>query len=132
MTLLILNSLKRHFEFRYQLDFSDSLNLLIMKCMQNVTNSQHVLKSRSYKEVMNDFNRDEWLKIMKKENKFFLINEIWTLTNSFKTDEYFATNEFTRSRKKNTTKFCATKRDEWFAISNKSKSWIIQKRSSRW
>jgi hypothetical protein len=36
---LILNSLKRYFELRYRLDFSDSLNLLVMKCMQNVTNS---------------------------------------------------------------------------------------------
>jgi hypothetical protein len=30
---------------------------------------------------MNDFNRNEWLKIMKNENKFLLINEIWILTN---------------------------------------------------
>jgi hypothetical protein len=81
MILLILNSLKRHLELRYRLESSDSLSLLIMKCMQNVTNSQHVLKSRSYKETMNDFNRDEWLKIMKNENKFLLTNEIWILTN---------------------------------------------------
>jgi hypothetical protein len=33
---------------------------------------------------MNDLNRDEWLKIMKNENNFFLINEIWILTNSFR------------------------------------------------
>jgi hypothetical protein len=84
MILLALNSLKRHFELRYRLNFFDSLNLLIMRCMQNVTNFQHVLKSRSYKKIMNDLNRDEWLKIMKNENKFFLTNEIWTLTNSFR------------------------------------------------
>jgi hypothetical protein len=89
MILLILNSLKRHFELRYRLNSSDSLSLLIMKCMQNVTNSQHVLKSRSYKKIMNDFNRDEWLKIMKNENKFFLTNEIWTLTNLFRDRRVF-------------------------------------------
>jgi hypothetical protein len=81
---LALNSLKRHLELRYRLDFSDSLNLLVMKCMQSVTNFQHVLKLWSYKKIMNDFNRDEWLKIMKNENKFLLINEIWILTNSFR------------------------------------------------
>jgi hypothetical protein len=82
--LLTLNSLKRHFELRYRLSFFDSLNLLIMRCMQNVTNSQQILKSRSYKKVMNDFNRDDWLKVMKNENKFLLINETWILTNSLK------------------------------------------------
>ncbi len=81
---LILNSLKRHFELRYRLSFFDSLSLLIMRCMQNVTNFQQTLKSRSYKEVMNDLNRDDWLKVMKNENKFLLINETWILTNSFK------------------------------------------------
>jgi hypothetical protein len=81
MISLALNSLKRHFELRYRLDSLDSLSLLIMRCMQNVTNSQHVLKSRSYKKTMNDFSRDEWLKIMKNENKFLLTNEIWILTN---------------------------------------------------
>jgi hypothetical protein len=65
MIFLIFNSLKRHLELRYRLDFSDSLSLLIMQCMQNVTNLQHALKSRSYKEIMNDFSRDEWLKVMK-------------------------------------------------------------------
>jgi hypothetical protein len=84
MIFLILNSLKRYLELRYRLDSSDSLNLLIMRCMQNVTNFQHVLKSRSYKKIMNDFNRDEWLKIMKNEKKFLLTNEIWILTNFFK------------------------------------------------
>jgi hypothetical protein len=84
MISLIFNYSKRHFELRYRLNSSDSLNLLIMKCMQNVTNFQHVLKSRSYKKIMHDFNRDKWLKIMKNENKFLLTNEIWTLTNFFK------------------------------------------------
>jgi hypothetical protein len=71
MIFLIFNSLKRHFELRYRLNFFDSLSLLIMKCMQNVTNFKYVLKSRSYKKIMNDCNRDEWLKIMKNENKSF-------------------------------------------------------------
>jgi hypothetical protein len=39
---------------------------------------------RLYKKTMNDLNRDEWLKIMRNENKFLLINEIWTLINFFK------------------------------------------------
>jgi hypothetical protein len=38
MISLALNSLERHFELRYRLDSSDSLSLLIMRCMQNVTN----------------------------------------------------------------------------------------------
>jgi hypothetical protein len=33
---------------------------------------------------MNDSNRKEWTKIMKNENIFLLINEIWTLINFFK------------------------------------------------
>jgi hypothetical protein len=80
----IFSALKRHFELRYRLDFSNSLNLLIMKCMKNVIDFQQIAKSRSYKKTMNDFNRDEWLKIMKNENNSFLINEIWTLINFFK------------------------------------------------
>jgi hypothetical protein len=84
MISLALNSLERHLELRYRLDSSDSLNLLIMKCMQNVTNSQHAFKLWSYKEIMNDFSRDEWLKVMKNENKFLLTNEIWILTNSLR------------------------------------------------
>jgi hypothetical protein len=89
MISLTFNSLKRHFELRYRLNFSDSLSLLIMRCMQNVTNFQHALKSQSYKEIMNDFSRDEWLKVMKNENKFLLINEIWILTNSLKNRRVF-------------------------------------------
>jgi hypothetical protein len=81
---LVLNSLKRHLELRYRLDFSHSLTLLVMRCIQNATNSQQVLKFRLFKKIMNDFNRDKWLKIMKKKNKSFLINEIWILTNSSK------------------------------------------------
>jgi hypothetical protein len=83
-SISILSVLERHFELRYRLDFFDFLNLLIMKCMKNVSNSRQTLKSRSYKKIMNDFNRDEWFKIMKNENKSLLINEIWILTNSFK------------------------------------------------
>jgi hypothetical protein len=52
--------------------------------MKNAIDFQQITKSRSYKKTMNDFNRDEWLKIMKKKNNFLLINEIWTLINFFK------------------------------------------------
>ncbi len=83
-SISILSALKRHLELRYRLDSSDSLNLLIMRCMKNVIDSQQILKSRSYKKTRNDSSRDEWLKIMKNENKSFLINEIWTLINSSK------------------------------------------------
>jgi hypothetical protein len=78
-SISILSVLKRHFELRYRFDSFNSLNLLIMKCMKNVINSQQISKSRSYKKIMNDLNRDEWLKIMKNENKFFWFNEIWKL-----------------------------------------------------
>jgi hypothetical protein len=80
----ILSVLERHFELRYRLDSSNSLNLLIMRCMKNVTDSQQILKFRSYKKTMNDSNRDEWQKIMKNENISLLINEIWTLIDLFK------------------------------------------------
>jgi hypothetical protein len=83
-SISIFSVLKRHFELRYRLDFFDFLDLLIMKCMKNVIDFQQILKSRSYKKTINDSNRDEWLKIMKNENKFLLINEIWTLINLFK------------------------------------------------
>jgi hypothetical protein len=129
---LALNSLKRYFELRYRLDSFDSLKLLIMKCIKNVIDFQQALKSRSYKKAMNDSSRKKWIKIMKNENNFFLINEIWTLINFLKIDEYFATNEFTRSKKKNTTRFCVTKRAEWFKDLNKSKDWITRKHSFRW
>jgi hypothetical protein len=84
MIFLVFNSLERHFELHYRLDSFDFLNLLIMKCMKNVIDSQQALKSRSYKKTMNDSNREEWIKIMKNENIFFLINDIWTLINSFR------------------------------------------------
>ncbi len=57
--------------------------------MKNVIDFQQIAKSRSYKKTMNDFNRNEWLKIMKNENNFLLINEIWTLINSFKNRRVF-------------------------------------------
>jgi hypothetical protein len=44
-------------------------------------------------------------------------------------DEYFEINEFIKSKEKIMTKFCVIKQDEWFAISSKSKNWIIRKRS---
>jgi hypothetical protein len=83
-SISILSVLKRYLELRYRFDFFDFLNLLIMRCMKNVIDFQQTLKSRSYKKTINDSNRDEWLKIMKNENKFLLINEIWTLINFFK------------------------------------------------
>ncbi len=55
-----------------------------MKCMKNVIDFQQILKFRSYKKIMNDSSRKEWVKIMKNENNFLLINEIWTLINSFR------------------------------------------------
>jgi hypothetical protein len=83
-TLSTLSVLNRHFELRYRFDFFDSLDLLIMKCMKNVIDFQQILKLRSYKKIMNDSSREEWIKIMKNENNSLLINEIWTLINSFK------------------------------------------------
>ncbi len=85
----IISALERHFKLRHRLDFSNSLNLLIMKCMKNVIDFQQIAKSRSYKKTMNDSSRNEWLKIMKNENNFLLINEIWTLINSFKNRRIF-------------------------------------------
>jgi hypothetical protein len=83
-SISILSVLKRHFELRYRFDFSDLLDLLIMKCMKNVIDSQQVLKSRSYKKTMNDSSREEWIKIMKNENISLLINTIWTLISLFR------------------------------------------------
>jgi hypothetical protein len=83
-SISILSALERHFELRYRLNFSDLLDFLIMKCMKNVIDSQQALTSSSYKKTMNDSNRDEWLKFMKNENKFLLINETWKLINFFK------------------------------------------------
>jgi hypothetical protein len=88
-SISILSVLKRHFELRYRFDSFDLLNLLIMKCMKNVIDSQQALKSRSYKKTMNDSSRKQWVKIMKNENIFLLINEIWTLINSFRDRRVF-------------------------------------------
>jgi hypothetical protein len=52
--------------------------------MKNVIDFQQILKSRSYNKAMNDSNRNKWIKIMKNENIFLLINEIWTLINLFR------------------------------------------------
>jgi hypothetical protein len=60
-----------------------------MNCMKSVIDFQQILKSRSYKKTMNDSSRKEWIKIMKNENNFFLINEIWTLVNLFKDRRVF-------------------------------------------
>jgi hypothetical protein len=60
-----------------------------MRCIKNVIDFQQILKSRLYKKIMNDLNRKKWIKIMKNENNFFLINEIWTLINFFKDRRIF-------------------------------------------
>jgi hypothetical protein len=60
-----------------------------MRYMKNVIDFQQILKSRSYKKTMNDLNRKKWIKIMKNENNFFEINEIWTLINFFKDRRIF-------------------------------------------
>jgi hypothetical protein len=60
-----------------------------MKCMKNVLNFQQILKFRLYEKIMNDLSWNEWLKVMKNENKSLLINEIWILTNSFKNRRVF-------------------------------------------
>jgi hypothetical protein len=57
--------------------------------MKNVIDFQQIAKSRLYKKTMNDFNRNEWLKMMKNENNFLLINEIWTLINFIKNRRIF-------------------------------------------
>jgi hypothetical protein len=109
---LILNSLKRHFELRYRFDFSDSLNLLIMTYMQYVIDFQQIVKSRSYKKIMNDSNNDEWQKIMKNEINSFLINEIWILIDSFKNRRIF--------------------RDKWVYKIKKKKQNEILRYKTRW
>jgi hypothetical protein len=88
-TFSTLSVLDRHLELRYRLDFFDSLNLLIMRCMKNVIDFQQILKSRSYKKIMNNSSREKWIKIMKNENNSLLINEIWTLINSFRNRREF-------------------------------------------
>jgi hypothetical protein len=101
--------------------------------MKNVIDFQQILKSRSYKKTINDSNRDEWLKIMKNENKFLLISENWTLINLFKNRRVLRDKWIYKIKKKmNMTKFCVTKRDEWFVISSRSRNWIIRKLSFRW
>jgi uncharacterized protein YqgQ len=57
--------------------------------MKNVIDSQQILKSRSYKKIMNDSSRDNWLKIMKNENKSLLINETWKLINFLRNRRVF-------------------------------------------
>ncbi len=58
-SISILSALKRHHELRYRFDFSDFLDLLIMKCMKNVIDSQQALKSRSNKKTMNDSSQEK-------------------------------------------------------------------------
>ncbi len=89
LSISIFSVLKRHFELRYRLDSFDFLNILIIRCMKNVIDSQQALKSQSYKKTMNDLSRDKWLKIMKNENKSFLINESWKMINFFKDRRVF-------------------------------------------
>ncbi len=83
------NALKRHFELRYRLDFFDSLNLLMMSCMKNVIDFNQILKFRSYKKIMKNFNRNKEITIMKNENNSFFVNKTWFLTNAFKNQRVF-------------------------------------------
>jgi hypothetical protein len=53
------SALKKHLEFRYRLNFFDSLNLLITSCMKNVIDLDQVWKSRSYKKITKNFNRNK-------------------------------------------------------------------------
>jgi hypothetical protein len=57
--LLIRSALKKYFEFFYHFNFFDSLRLWIMSCMKNVINFNQILKSRSYKKIMKNFNEDK-------------------------------------------------------------------------
>jgi hypothetical protein len=57
-------------------------------------------------------------------------SEHWLIL--LKIDEYFAINEFTKSKEKHMTRFYVTKRVEWFENLNKSRNWIILKSLSRW
>ncbi len=86
---LTRKTLKKYFELRYRLDFSNSLNLLIINCMKNVIDFNYVLKSRLYKKIMKNFNEDKWITIIKNENNFLLINKTWFLTNAFKSKRVF-------------------------------------------
>jgi hypothetical protein len=80
----ISSALKRHLEFRYRFDFSNSLNLLILKCMKNVIDFSQILESRSYKKIMKNLDCHKWIIVMKNENISLLINKTWTLINIFK------------------------------------------------
>jgi hypothetical protein len=115
-SISIFSVLERHFELRYRLDSFNSLNLLIMKCIKNVIDSQQILKSRSYKKTMNDSNRNEWLNAMKNENKFLLINEIWKLINFFKDRRILRDKWIYKIKKKTWRNFALQNamNDSWF------------------
>jgi hypothetical protein len=83
------SALKKHLELRYRLNFFDSLNLLIISCMKSVINLNQILKSRLYKQIMKNFNRNKWITIMKNENNFLLTNKTWILTITFKNKRVF-------------------------------------------
>jgi hypothetical protein len=55
----IRSVLKKHFEFLYRFDFSDSLNLLIISCIKSVIDFNQILKSQSYKKIMKNFSQDK-------------------------------------------------------------------------
>ncbi len=106
------NALKKHFELRYRLDFLDSLNLLMMSCINNIIDFNQILKSRSYKKIMKNFNRDKWITIMKNENNSFLVNKTWFLTNALKDKRVF--------------------RDKWIYKIKKSERDEILRYKTRW
>ncbi len=80
----ISSALKRHFEFRYRFDFSNFVNLLILRYMKNVIDFSQILESRSYKKIMKNLDYDKWIIVIKNENISLLINQTWILINIFK------------------------------------------------
>jgi hypothetical protein len=85
---------------------------LIMNCMKSVIDFNQVLKSRSYKNVKKNFNRNKWITIMKDENNFLLVNKTWSLTNAFKDKRVF--------------------RDKWIYKIKKSERDEILRYKTRW
>ncbi len=126
------NALKKHFVLRYRLNFFDSLNLLMMSYMKNAIDLNQILKSCSYKKIMKNFDRNNWITIMKNENNFFLINKTWFLTNAFKNKQVLRDKWIYKIKKTNATKFYVTKHDELCETLNKSKNWTTRKSSFRW
>jgi hypothetical protein len=104
-TSLTCNALKKHFEFRYYFDFSDSLNLLIINCMKSVIDFNQILKSRLYKKIIKTSLEINKSRSWKRKTIFFWLikHEFWELFS--KTNAFFMTNKFVKSKKTNATKF---------------------------